>query len=238
MRLTIFSSLTEAQKEESVESLIEGSTPRQDFFLLAILAVAMATLGIAVDSIAVIIGSVLVAPMLYPVLSLSLGIVMSDVKLIGRALYTIIRAVLFSVIAAAIVALLLPNSQYIVIGNIIEQTSPSLLYVAIAVIAGFAASFATVKPGLNESFPGVAISVALILPLAVTGIAIASFDFELARGAILTFCANASGIVFATLIVFSLMSFHGKRKVARQTVVQEKQKIKQEEKRAEKQASQ
>ena len=87
---THLNTLSEADKSKAVEKLITDSTPDFDFFLLMTLSMLMATFGLLIDSAAVVIGSMLIAPLLSPILSFSLGIVMSDSKLISRSFYTIV----------------------------------------------------------------------------------------------------------------------------------------------------
>lgn len=226
MSISILRNLTEKEKSEAVEHLISASSPRQDFFLMIILSMLMATFGLFLNSSAVIIGSMLIAPILSPILSLALGIVMADGKLISLSLYTLLKSVIFGVAAAALVALFL--GQYSMTEEILVRTESSLPYVAIAVIAGLAASFALVKPQLNETLPGIAISVALIPPLAVTGIGIARLDWHIVSSSLIFFLVNAAGIIFSSIIIFSLMNFYVKRKVASKAVAKEERAIQKE----------
>lgn len=224
MVVVLFHNLTNKDKSEAVERLIKGSTPSQDFFFMIILSILTATFGLLLNSAAIIIGSMLIAPMLYPILSLSLGIIMSDSKLITRALYTTLKAFAFG-IGAAFVATLLFNSQLNeVTPEILSRTQPTLPYLIVAIIAGFAGSFALVKPKLNETLPGIAISVALIPPIAVTGIGIAKLSWTVINGSFLLFLVNTTGIIFASLITFSLMNFYVKRGEAHQAAEKEDQK--------------
>ncbi len=221
MVVVLFHNLTNKDKSEAVERLIKGSTPSQDFFFMIILSILTATFGLLLNSAAIIIGSMLIAPMLYPILSLSLGIIMSDSKLITRALYTTLKAFAFG-IGAAFVATLLFNSQLNeVTPEILSRTQPTLPYLIVAIIAGFAGSFALVKPKLNETLPGIAISVALIPPIAVTGIGIAKLSWTVISGSFLLFLVNTTGIIFASLITFSMMNFYVKRGEAHQAAEKE-----------------
>ncbi len=82
MHLTLITDLTEEDKAKAIKDLIYNSSPRQDFFLMILLSVLMATFGLLLNSPAVVIGSMLVAPILFPIMGLSMGIVMVDSKLI------------------------------------------------------------------------------------------------------------------------------------------------------------
>lgn len=233
MTLVLFNNLTEKDKTKAVEHLIEASTPRQDFFFMIILSIVTATFGFILNNVAVIIGSMLIAPMLYPFLSLSLGITISDGKLMSRSFYTIIKAWAFGVGVSAITSLLFSSHLDGLNNEILSRTQANLPHIAIALAAGFAGSFALVKPKLNETLPGIAISVALIPPIAVTGIGVSILDPAIITGSILLFIINAIGIILSGMMTLSLMNFYVKRAQAIKTVEKEDKKVEQELKKAE-----
>src|SRR5680860_1296765 len=208
MFMQLFSNISNKEKNDAVESLFTRSTPSHDFFLMIILSISMATLGLFMNSSAIVVGSMLIAPLLYPILSLSMGIIMSDFSLITKSFFTLLKATVICVLVAAAVTLLFGSQIEGYSNEILSRTEPSLFAVAIGALAGFAAAFALVKPRISETLPGVAISVALIPPLAVMGIGLARFDMEVLLGALLLFLVNAAGIIFTALIVFSLMNFY------------------------------
>jgi uncharacterized hydrophobic protein (TIGR00271 family) len=220
----LFKGLEEADKEKAIEKLIKSSVPRQDFFLMIVLSVLMATLGILINSEAVVIGSMLITPLLYPVLSLSLGVVMASYRLINQSLKTLLKSIVLGITAAVLASLLF---SYSLETNpvLIYKLEPSFLYLAIALIAGLAMAFALVKPHLNETLPGVAVSVTLIPPLATIGIALSKLNWHAITSALIVFLINIVGIIFATVIVFSLMRFYPKRKKAQQVIKKEQAEI-------------
>lgn len=234
MPITVFSNFTEKDKDTAVERLISGSTPSQDFFLMVVLSILTATFGLLLNSSAVIIGSMLIAPILNPLLSLSMGIIMSDYKVISRSFWTIVKSVLLSITAANIASLLFSTQFTAITPEIASRAQPSLTYVVIAIIAGLAASFALVKPHLSETLPGIAISVALIPPLAVTGIGVSKLNWDLISGSFLLFVVNTIGIIFASMVTFALMDFHRERKAAENTIAREDRKIEHEKEHAKK----
>ena len=103
----------EKDKSAAVKQLIEASTPEFDFFLLIILSVLMATFGLLENSPAVVIGSMLIAPILFPILSLSSSIVMSDYTLIKRATTTLTKALILGLASAFLAALFFGGSETI-----------------------------------------------------------------------------------------------------------------------------
>lgn len=224
-----FNNLTETEKSDAVERLIGQSTPNQDFFFMMLLAVLMASFGILIGSITVLIGSMLIAPLLYPFLSLSLGITISDYNLISRSLKTILKAMVLVIAASFLVTILFSGGK--INTEIIQTLQPSYLFMGVAIIAGFAATFATVKPKLNETLPGIVIAVALIPPLALMGIGGAQWDWEFVSNSLVLFLLNAIGIVFASMVTFSLMRFYPKRAVAKETIKEEEKKLEMEKKK-------
>jgi uncharacterized hydrophobic protein (TIGR00271 family) len=234
MAFTLFNNLSEKDKSDAVKGLINDSSPRQDFFLMIILSILMATFGLLINNITVIIGSMLIAPMLYPIMSLALGVVMSDGKLLTRSLITILKSTLFGLAAATIVTLLADPLTDFHSQEIIKNTRPSLAYAAIAIVAGLAASFALIKPQMNESMPGIAISVALIPPLAVTGIGLARLDRAVMSNGAILFIINIIGIAFAGIIIFSLMNLYVKKNIAQKAIKEDEKEIEKEIKKAEK----
>jgi len=224
----LFNTISGKEKTEAVENLFAHSSPSNDFFLLVILSVLMATFGLLTDSSAVIVGSMLIAPMLYPILGLAMGITMSDFSLVSKSFKTLVKAAIIGIIISTVVALLFSSQTDSYTKEILERTKPSLISISIGAIAGLAAAFALVKPKLNETLPGVAISVALIPPLAVVGIGFATANMNVLLNALLLFFINAIGIVFAATIIFSLMNFSSAHKKAQEVVKEEEKKIEKE----------
>ena len=228
-----FRVVREEDKVRAIKKLIADSTPSFDFFLMATLSILMATFGMLLDSAAIVIGSMLIAPILHPVLSLSLGISLSDYRLIGRSFYTLLKSIAIGIAGAVVATLFLSNGEYLT-SEIIARTEPNLLFFAIAVIAGIAISYSLVKPNLSETLPGVAVSVALIPPLAVVGIGIVKVDWNVVAGASVLFIVNVIGIVFASMISFSLMDVRREQKVTASAIKKEDKKVQQEEEKIEK----
>lgn len=227
--------MTESEKTDAVKRLIEESTPRDDFFFFTILSVLMAVFGLLLNNGAIIIGSMLIAPLLSPILGISLGIVMADSRFILRSFWTVTKALAYSIPIAAIATLLFASQAGLspeLNPEILSRTEPSVLYIAVAVVAGLAASFAMTKPKLNASLPGVAISVALIPPIAVTGIGLAQFDWAMMTDSFVLFLLNIISIIFASMIIFSLMNLYMKRPVAEKEIEKEDRKLEQEKEHA------
>lgn len=217
MEIKFFENLKDADKTQAIEKLIKNSSPSQQFFLMIVLSILMATFGLLEGNVAVIIGSMLIAPVLYPILGLSMGLVMSDGSLVGRSFKTLGYSIIFGLIASIFVTIFFSSGNPFTL-EIINFARPSLVSVAVAIIAGLAASFALVKSDMSETLPGVAISVALVPPLSVVGIGIAKANWGLISSAAVLFIVNVVGIIFASMLIFSMMNFYVKRKVAKEEI--------------------
>lgn len=225
-----FQAIEEKDKTRAVRELIQDSTADFDYFLMLVLSVLMATFGLLAGSETIVIGAMLLAPLLAPVLGLALGTSMSHHPLIRRSLSTIGYSVLLSV-GAAIVATFLFSVGNLTGGvneTILVRTEPSLLFFIVAIISGFAVSYASVRPDLSATLPGVAVAVALIPPLAVFGIGIALLSQSIVAGAFVMFLINILGMVFAAMVTFSLMDVHHKRFLAESVIKREDQRVEKE----------
>ncbi len=234
--LSRFQTIAHIDKQRAVHILVERATPDFDFFLMITLAVFMATFGLLIGNEAIVIGSMLIAPLLYPVLGISLSLSMSDQILLRQSLWTIAKAIGIS-FASSILATLFFSAIYN--GSIREtpiiasQTSPSLILLLVGVISGIAVVYALVKPKLSETLPGVAISVAIIPPLATVGIGIVWMSIPIALGALSTFFVNVLGIIGAGMVTFSLMNVYNLRAIAHKTMENEAERIETENQKAE-----
>lgn len=215
-----FRSIDDSDKTKAVDLLVRESTGDFDFYFFVVMAVLMTALGLIANSPAVVIGSMLLAPILFPVLSVSLSLIMSDVDLIVRSVVTLIQSTLIAIGVAALATLIFAPFPELNT-EIMQRTEPSLIYAAIAVVAGMSASYALARPDLSVTLPGIAISVALIPPLAAVGIGLASLSWTVLAGALTLYVVNVLGIIFSSMFIFSLMNLYTKRKIAVKTVADE-----------------
>jgi uncharacterized membrane protein len=111
---------------------------------------------------------------------------------------------------------------------------PNLLTFFIALIAGFAASYTWAKPGLNERLPGIAITVTLIPPLTVIGLAASNMEWGVLETSVKTFFLNFFAIIIASIIIFFLMEFYKARRKLEEEVKNEEKEIKKIKKEKEK----
>jgi uncharacterized hydrophobic protein (TIGR00271 family) len=175
------------------------------FAALMAFSVIIATLGVLQDSTAVVIGAMLIAPLMTPIMALAAAITLGWRRRAATAAVTIALAVAGAILLATAVALFAP-----VVGDALQssqvtsRTSPTLLDLLVALTAGAAGAFAMSRPDVSDSLPGVAIAVALVPPLGVVGVTLAGGDWSGAAGSFLLFLTNFVSIVIAGSIVFIL----------------------------------
>ncbi|MFC1613339.1 TIGR00341 family protein [Patescibacteria group bacterium] len=224
--------LTKIQKAQIVEKLFHESTLDYDFLLMLILSSIIVALGLLSNNLAVVIGGMLVAPILSPILSFSMGIVVGDHKLMKRAGVVIIQSILMIAFVSFIVSLLTLGRSMNT--EILSRGYPSLIYFLIAVFSGAAVAYALVRPCVSEVLPGVAISVSLIPPLAVLGIGISFLEWNIVIGALGLFLLNLMGIIFAALIVFAIFRFYEVKDAIEKKIKAEEKMLKEEKKEKDK----
>lgn len=230
MFLSIFKNISSSDKNNAIKSLIEHSAPHKEYFLMVMLSVAMASFGLLLNNSIVLVGSMLIAPFLYAVLSVSLGIVMSDEKLLSHSMSVLLKSLMVSILVSLIIGAFFPpeyENSYTLLERIYDRRH-LFISTMVAGIAGFAATFSLVKPKLNESLPGVAISASLIPPLAAIGIGIAQLNWTVISGSSLLFLVNVGGIILASSVVLSLFGFYPKRRVAEKAIKEEEKLIRKE----------
>lgn len=221
-KLEIFD-ISNKRKKDTIEQLIESSSPTQSFYLILILSAVITTFGIVLDNVAVVIGGMLVSPLLSPLLAVSMGIVLADYKLILRSLKIVLYSVGFVVMISLIFAFFLVEKE--LNSEIVSRIYPNLLYFGIALASGVAAAIAIAKEEFSERMVGVAVAIALLPPLSVIGIGIAYWNMEVLSGSLSLFLVNLFGILLGSLIIFSLLRFYPEKSTAQKELKEEEQEL-------------
>ncbi len=185
--------------DEEYKRLMLKSRFDFDFFVSSSLAVIIALLGFKMDNSVVIIGSMLISPLIYPLLSISSAIAWKrSSDFVKRSLLTIIF-VSFLIFLSAVISFVLNIDQTGV--EVIQRLEADYsLYFFVAVFSGVASSFAFYWPGVMEAITGTSISVALLPPLVMIGMGIGSRDLDLFQNSLSIFLFNFIGIVLGCLV--------------------------------------
>ncbi len=186
-------------------TLRENSRVSQSYLVLMSLSTVIATFGLFGDSSPVIIGAMILAPLMSPIISLSMGVLRQDEKLIKESLKTIAFGLAISYVFAILITWLTPlNSAN---GEILARIRPNLLDLGIAATSGVAGAYAHAKKEIAKTLAGVAIAVALVPPLAVSGIGLGWGDWTVFWGALLLLGTNLAGMVLAAAMTFLMLGF-------------------------------
>jgi uncharacterized hydrophobic protein (TIGR00271 family) len=182
------------------------------FTIMLTFSVVVAVMGLSADSAAVVIGAMLLAPLMQPVLATAACLSMS---LFGRALWALIRvltATAWCIMIAYVLSRLIPDGP--LPGEVEARTRPDIRDLVVALAAGAAGAYATVRRDASSALPGVAVAVALVPPLATVGITLEAAEPELAVGAALLYGTNLAAIIFAGVMVFIATGFVPARRLA------------------------
>ena len=199
------------RKETVLKVLDDESSPDFDFFMLIILSCTIATLGLITDSLAVIIGAMLVAPLMSPIMGLSLASVVGEQRLFKRAISALVEGMLLAILLSCILAFILYHLPFGILeeipNEVLVRTRPSPFDLVIALAGGAAAAYALAMPKLSAALPGVAISTALMPPLCTIGIGIGIQNANVIFGATLIFLTNLLAISFSGIVIFLWLGF-------------------------------
>lgn len=191
--------------KELFSVLKDNAELTQAYLVMMLLSTLITTFGLYANSAPVIIGAMILAPLISPLVSFSMGLIRFDVVLLKTSFKTIVIGTLASLLVAAVVSLIIPLK--IVTSEISSRLTPTLLDLGIAVASGVAAAFAHAKEGIAKSLAGVAIAVALVPPLVVAGIGIGWLDWSVFSGAFLLYLTNLAGIIMFGGLTFLLLGF-------------------------------
>lgn len=175
------------------------------FQVLMFLSSFIATLGLFSNSSPVIIGAMILAPLMNPIISLSMGVLRQEKSLVRNSLLTIGTGVLWGYVCAVFITLILPLPT--INTEILARVRPNLLDLGVAVGSGVAGAYAHSKKEIAKTLAGVAIAVALVPPLAVSGIGLGWLDWNVFSGALLLLITNFTGMVLAAAITFLFLGF-------------------------------
>ena len=195
-------------EQEIIRQIKNGVTFRGSNLWVLVFAIFIASLGLNVNSTAVIIGAMLISPLMGPIIGMGLAIGINDVELLKRAARNFGTATLISVLTATVYFLITPLGE--AQSELLARTSPTLYDVLIATFGGAAGILALCTKGKGNVIPGVAIATALMPPLCTAGYGLATGHLLYFLGAFYLFFINTVFISLATYLGVRLMHFRQK----------------------------
>lgn len=202
-----FNIMPDKEDEQTIVAQItEGVSFKGANLWVLIFAIFIASLGLNVNSTAVIIGAMLISPLMGPIVGMGLAVGINDFELLKRAVKNFGVATLISVLTATVYFLTSPLSE--AQSELLARTSPTLYDVLIAFCGGAAGIIALCTRGKGNVIPGVAIATALMPPLCTAGYGLATGHLLYFLGAFYLFFINTVFIALATFCGVRLMNFH------------------------------
>ncbi len=193
------------QYQELFVNLRQEARASSTFITLMILSTILATVGLFLNSASVIIGAMLLAPLMQPIVSFSMGLLRFDMDLFWHGLRSVAVGISLVLLLSALTALSLPFET--ITAEISGRLHPTLLDLIVAIVSGIAAAYAKNNPKIIGSLAGVAIAVALVPPIATAGIGLGWGNWEIFKSAFLLFLTNFAGIIFAASLTFMVLGF-------------------------------
>ena len=201
-------------EDEVVAQISDGVDFHGATLWVLIFAIFIASLGLNVNSTAVIIGAMLISPLMGPIIGMGLAVGIADLKLFKRALTNYLITTVISVVTATIYFTISPITE--AQSELLARTSPTLYDVLIALFGGAAGILAISTKSKNNVIPGVAIATALMPPLCTAGYGLAVSNTSYFFGAFYLYFINTVFIAFTTCIGVRLLHFHRKKFVDRE----------------------
>jgi uncharacterized hydrophobic protein (TIGR00271 family) len=187
-----------------VDRLQTSSNFDFDFVALISLSTLIAALGLVRNSAAVVIGAMLIAPLMTPLVAIGFSLIQGNLKLMRAALRSVVLGFTVALGIGVITGLILwlIASGVGVTPEMNGREAPNLLDLIVALASGLAAAYAMGRPNLLSALPGVAIAAALVPPIATSGLALSLAEYRLFGGALLLFATNIIAIILGTAITF------------------------------------
>ena len=193
-----------ADYADLVHDLTQGSIWGPDFIGMLGMASAIASLGLLQNSPAVVIGSMLLAPLMTPILGYGLAVQQANRKLARHCRHTIQLGFLLTLAVSFLIGIITPSGETLS-EEVLARGGPNILDLLIAVFAAGAATFAMARPNIVGAIAGVAIATALVPPVCSIGISLASAELQNALGAFVLFVTNLIAIIVVSSLTFKLL---------------------------------
>jgi uncharacterized hydrophobic protein (TIGR00271 family) len=199
-------------RRDVLQLLERGGSVSADFLVMLVLSAAIAAFGLVQSSTGVVIGAMLVAPLMTPLVAIAAALVQGNLQLARSGVRAVAIGVTGALLASAAIGLLSPWPE--LSSEILARGSPNPFDLGIALLSGMAAAYALARPGVAGTLVGVAIAVALVPPLASVGIALVKGYGGVAFGAATLFLTNLIAIILGAVVVFRFFGLDAARRGA------------------------
>ena len=203
--LPLFAKASEEDFKELLLSMRQSAVLTVPFLMLMVLSTLLATTGLFQSSAPVIIGAMILAPLMSPIISFSIGLVRADPFLLKESTLTLLVGILTALLFSCIYTYFMPLST--LTEEMRGRLHPNILDLMVALISGIAGAYANSRSEIAKSLAGVAIAVALVPPLSVTGVGLGWGNVQVIYGSFLLFVTNLVGITLAASLTFIVLGY-------------------------------
>jgi uncharacterized hydrophobic protein (TIGR00271 family) len=201
--------LEAADRVDLFDRLQVGARWNVDFIMMICLSTAIASLGLIQNSTAVVIGAMVVAPLMTPLIGAGLALVQGNTVFFRDS----IKAMGFGIGAAMLISLfigfVIPMEELTT--ELLARGAPTIIDLGVAFLSGAAAAYAVARPSLLGALAGVAIAAALVPPLATVGISLTAAEWKVAEGAAILLATNLVAIILGAAFIYRRLGVQGSR---------------------------
>lgn len=203
---SLFSPMDREVRLELLEKISDSARISKEYIMLMILSTSLASLGLLQGSTAVVIGAMLVAPLMGPLIGAGMAIMQGNTLLYRVSLKSILAGIAIGFAVSLLIGFLNPGFEPSM--EIEARGEPDLLDLGIAFLSGFVAAYAFANAKLTSSIAGVAIAAALVPPLAVMGVALMIGQPNISLNATLLLATNIVAIILGAAVAFRMLGLH------------------------------
>lgn len=197
--------ISDEARETAVYIIKDGVKFSTQYFILLVFSIIIATLGLIIDNGAIVIGAMIIAPFIWPIIGFSLSMVTGDKRLLRKSLLLLFASIVVAVAVSMVISLFSPFQD--INREISSRTAPTIIDLIIALATGSVAVLIICWSKQWGIIAGVAVAASLVPPISVTGIGLAFGVGSVAYGSLLLFLTNLVAVVFIGMIVFALLDF-------------------------------
>jgi uncharacterized hydrophobic protein (TIGR00271 family) len=199
--------LSAGERIDVFDRLYVGARWNVDFITMISLSTAIASLGLIQDSVAVVIGAMVVAPLMTPLIGAGFSMVQGNMRFFRDSLRAMVYGITAALTISVVIGLITPLEE--LTPQLLARGAPTLLDLGVALLSGIAAAYAMARPTLLGAMAGVAIAAALVPPLATVGISLTHAEWTTATGAAILFTTNLVAIILGASWIFGRLGIQG-----------------------------
>ncbi len=201
-----FAKLSRDERKDLIEGFTRDAEWDTDYALMLSLSAMIASLGLLQNSIAIVIGAMVVAPLMTPLIAAGLALTQANLALFKKASVTVLFSFAGGLVLSFVTGLLVHGGE--LPSELVARGAPNLLDFAVAFLSGFAATYAVARPGLRGAVAGVAVAASLVPPLAAAGVSAAVGEYPICLGALVLFVTNVVAIVLGSALSSRILGLH------------------------------